>query len=139
MSDFNIKDVKVHRTLEGNIFELVTAIILVVTYAVAIATKAFDFKDMLEDSLGIIFLSIIPIVLLFLAYSPKSMHFGGEPKNIRQVELSIRAIRIIAVEMAFFCLMMVVISPDVPILPAALSVTIVGTAAYYSAKIRLTK
>ena len=45
MSDFNIKDVKVYRTLEGTIFEAVTAIIVVVMYAVAIAKNYFDFDN----------------------------------------------------------------------------------------------
>ena len=45
MSEFNIQEVKVHRTLEGTIFEIITAVILIVTYAVAIAKNYFDFDN----------------------------------------------------------------------------------------------
>ena len=125
---FNIKDVKVHRTLEGNIFELITAIILVVMYAVALATKFFDFSNMEGKHLAVIVLSVVSISLLLIAYSPKNINIGGEPKNIRLVELSIRTVRILAVELALFCLLMVTISPDNPIIHIAFGIAIVATA-----------
>ena len=128
MSEFNIKEVKVHRTLEGTIFEVVTAIIIVVMYAVAIAKNYFDFDNFQGKHLATIVLSVISIVLLAVAYSPKNINMGGQPKNIRQVELSIRATRIIAVEMALFCLLMVAISPDNPIIHTTFGVTLVVTA-----------
>ena len=128
MSEFNIKEVKVHRTLEGTIFEVVTAIIIVVMYAVAIAKNYFDFDNFQGKHLATIVLSVISIVLLAVAYSPKNINIGGQPKNIRQVELSIRATRIIAVEMALFCLLMVAISPDNPIIHTTFGVTLVVTA-----------
>ena len=128
MSEFNIQEVKVHRTLEGTIFEVVTAIILIVMYAVALATKYFDFDNFQGKHMATIVLSVISIVLLLVAYSPKNINVGSEPKNIHQVELSIRTVRIIAVEMAMFCLLMVAISPDNPIIHTAFGVTLVVTA-----------
>ena len=128
MSEFNIKEVKVHRTLEGTIFEVVTAIIIVVMYAVAIAKNYFDFDNFQGKHMATIILSVISIILLLVAYSPNNIHYGEKPKNIRQVELSIRATRIIAVEMALFCLLMVAISPDNPIIHTAFGVTLVVTA-----------
>ena len=128
MSDFNIKDVKVHRTLEGTIFELVTAIILVVTYAVAIAKNYFDFDNFQGKHMATIVLSVLSILLLVMAYSPKNISIGGKVENIRQVEISIRTIRIYAVKFALFCLLMVAISPDNPIIHTAFGIAIVATA-----------
>ena len=128
MSEFNIKEVKVHRTLEGPIFEVVTAIIIVVMYAVAIAKNYFDFDNFQGKHLATIVLSVISIVLLAVAYSPKNINIGGQPKNIRQVEIAIRTVRVIAVELALFCLLMVAISPDNPIIHTAFGVTLVVTA-----------
>ena len=128
MSDFNIKDVKVYRTLEGTIFELVTAIILVVTYAVAIAKNYFDFDNFQGKHMATIVLSVLSILLLVMAYSPKNISIGGKVENIRQVEISIRTIRIYAVKFALFCLLMVTISPDNPIIHTAFGIAIVATA-----------
>ena len=128
MSEFNIQEVKVHRTLEGTIFEIITAIILIVTYAVAIAKNYFDFDIFQGKHLATIVLSVISIVLLAVAYSPKNINIGGEPKNIRQVEISIRTVRVIAVELALFCLLMVAISPDNPIIHTAFGITLGATA-----------
>ena len=128
MSDFNIKDVKVHRTLEGTIFELVTAIILVVTYAVAIAKNYFDFVNFQGKHMATIVISVISIAFLVMAYSPKNISIGGKAENIRQVEISIRTIRIYAVKFALFCLLMVAISPDNPIIHTAFGIAIVATA-----------
>ena len=125
---FNIKDVKVHRTLEGTIFELVTAIILVVTYAVAIAKNYFDFDNFQGKHMATIVISVLSILLLAMAYSPKNISIGGKAENIRQVEISIRTVRIFAVKFALFCLLMVTISPDNPIIHTAFGIAIVATA-----------
>ena len=128
MSEFNIKEVKVHRTLEGTIFEVVTAIIIVVMYAVAIAKNYFDFDNFQGKHLATIVISVISILLLVMAYSPKNISIGGKAENIRQVEISIRTIRIFAVKFALFCLLMVTISPDNPIIHTAFGIAIVATA-----------
>ena len=128
MSDFDLKSVKVHRTLEGTIFELVTAIILIVTYAVAIAKNYFDFDNFQGKHMATVVLSVLSILLLVMAYSPKNISIGGKAENIRQVEISIRTIRFFAVKFALFCLLMVAISPDNPIIHTAFGIAIVATA-----------
>lgn len=139
MSEFNIKEVKVHRTLEGTIFEVITAIILVVMWAVAIATKFFDISSMRGNQMAIIIISVVSIILLLVAYSPKNINLGQEPKNIRQVEIAIRTVRILAVELALFCLLMVTVSPDNPFIHTALCITVVATAIVSSIFIRKAK
>ena len=128
MSDFDLKSVKVHRTLEGTIFEIITAIILIVTYAVAIAKNYFDFDNFQGKHMATVVLSVLSILLLVMAYSPKNISIGGKAENIRQVEISIRTIRIFAVKFALFCLLMVAISPDNPIIHTAFGIAIVATA-----------
>ena len=128
MSDFKLEDIKVYRTLEGTIFELVTAIILVVTYAVAIAKNYFDFDNFQGKHMATIVLSVLSILLLVMAYYPKNISIGGKAENIRQVEISIRTVRIFAVKFALFCLLMVAISPDNPIIHTAFGIAIVATA-----------
>ena len=139
MNDFNIKDVKVHRTLEGTIFEAITVIILVVMYAIAIATKFFDISNIEGKHAAIIVISVVCIILLLVAYSPKNINLGQEPKNILQVEVAIRTVRILAVELALFCLLMVAISPDNPIIHTALGITVITTAIVSSILIRKAK
>ena len=125
---FDLNKVKVHRTLEGSIFEITTLVILQVVYAIAIATKFFDLSNMMGKHVGIIIISIVSVMLLFTAYSPKHINLvGKELHNIRQVEIAIRTVRIMAVELALFCLLMVAVSPDNPILHTAMCVTVVAT------------
>ena len=128
MSDFDLKSVKVHRTLEGTIFEIITAIILIVTYAVAIAKNYFDFDNFQGKHMATIVISVLSIALLVMAYYPRNISIGGKAENIRQVEISIRTIRIYAVKFALFCLLMVTISPDNPIIHTAFGIAIVATA-----------
>ena len=125
---FDIKKVKVYRTLEGTIFEIITAIILIVTYAVAIAKNYFDFDNFQGKHMATIVISVFSIALLVMAYYPRNISIGGKAENIRQVEISIRTIRIYAVKFALFCLLMVTISPDNPIIHTAFGIAIVATA-----------
>ena len=126
--EFDLKSVKVHRTLEGTIFEIITAIILIVTYAVAIAKNYFDFDNFQGKHMATIVISVFSIALLVMAYYPRNISIGGKAENIRQVEISIRTIRIYAVKFALFCLLMVTISPDNPIIKTAFVIAIVATA-----------
>ena len=136
---FDIKEVKVHRTLEGTIFEIATLVILIVVYAIAIATKFFDLSNMMGKHVAIIIISFVSIMLLLAAYSPKNINLGQELRNIHQVEIAIRTVRIMAVGLAIFCLLMVAVSPDNPIIHTALAVTVVATALISSSLIRKAK
>ena len=126
--EFDLKSVKVHRTLEGTIFEIITAVILIVTYAVAITKNYFDFDNFQGKHMATIVISVLSIALLVMAYYPRNISIGGKAENIRQVEISIRTVRIFAVKFALFCLLMVAISPDNPIIHTAFGIAIVATA-----------
>jgi hypothetical protein len=135
MSDFNIKYVKVHRTLEGTIFEIVSAIILVVVWVLAFTTKMFDGSEIQGKHIAIITLTVATIVLLAGAYFPRWINAGQELKNIRQVEIAIRMTRTIAVELAAFCLLMVAFSSHkaiIDIIHIAFTVSVIATIAIFN-------
>ena len=95
---FDIKKVKVHRTPEGTIFEMTVLVILLSAWIVSIATQKLTTTDEWYD-LGV--LSIVTIVSLLCAYSPSHINlFSIQLRNIRQVELLIRMVRILAVGLA---------------------------------------
>lgn len=135
-NQFNIKEVKVHRTLEGTIFEIVSAIILVVVWVLAFTTKIFDGSEIQGKHIAIITVTFATIVLLVGSYCPRWINAGQELKNIRQVEIAIRMTRTIAVELAAFCLLMVAFSSNkaiTDIMPTISSVVVLATIAIFNA------
>ena len=136
MNEFNIKSVKVHRTLEGTIFEIVCAVILIVMWVLALTTKIFDGSEIQGKHIGIIAMTVVTIVLLAGAYCPRWINAGQDLQNIRQVEIAIRMTRTIAVELAAFCLLMVVFTPNraiFDIIHIAFIVVVLATVAIFNA------
>ena len=56
---FDIKKVKVNRTLEGTIFEVVALIILIATWAVAAATGQAEFSEVKGSLVALIVITIV--------------------------------------------------------------------------------
>ena len=110
MSDFNIKEVKVYRTLEGNIFEMVFAIVAIIVWgliiwmvhqAPEIVPTHFDGQgrpNAYGSPTGIIFpcivITIAAVCMMVIAYYPHHINMPFKITNIRQVELAIRMTRI---------------------------------------------
>ena len=135
MSDFNIKEVKVHRTLEGTIFEIVSAVILIMVWVLALTTRMFDGSEIQGKHVGIITLTAVTIVLLAGAYCPRWINAGQDLKNIRQVEIAIRMVRTMAVELAVLCLLMVAFSSNkavIDIIHTAFTVSVLATVAIFN-------
>ena len=110
---FDIKKVKVYRTLEGTIFEAAALIILLSAWIVSIIAQRLDTTD---DWIGMGVFSIVIIVCLLCAYSPSHINLFNIPlRNIRQVELSIRMVRILAVGLALMSFIIAAFSPDSPL------------------------
>ena len=110
---FDIKKVKVHRTPEGTIFEAITLVILLSAWIVSIVTQKLATTDEWYD-LGVF--SIATIVGLLCAYSPSHINlFSIQLRNIRQVELSIRMVRILAVGLALMSFLIAVLGSDSPL------------------------
>ena len=132
---FNIKEVKVHRTLEGTIFEIVCAVILVVVWTLAFTTKIFEGTEIQGKHIAIVTLTVATIVLLVGAYFPRWINAGQELKNIRQVEIAIRMTRTLAVEFAAFSLLMVVFTSNKAIIDfmhTAFIVSVLATIAIFN-------
>jgi hypothetical protein len=110
---FDIKKVKVHRTPEGTIFEMTVLVILLSAWIVSIATQKLTTTDEWYD-LGV--LSIVTIVSLLCAYSPSHINlFSIQLRNIRQVELLIRMVRILAVGLALMSVIIAAFGSDSPL------------------------
>ena len=107
---FDIKDVKVLRTKEGTAFEIIVAILLIVAWAVAFRFSWTTPYDFLGIHIHTIMLSLVAILLIVMAYHPQYINFQiGKEKgysNIRQVEIAVRATRIMGVEMALLVLVL---------------------------------
>ena len=110
---FDIKKVKVYRTLEGTIFEAAALIILLSAWIVSIIGQRLDTTD---DWIGMGVFSIVIIVCLLCAYSPSHINLFNIPlRNIRQVELSIRMVRILSVGLALMSLAIAIVGPNIAI------------------------
>ena len=122
-NQFNIKDVKVHRTLEGTVFEIVFAIVAIVIWGIIIwlVHRAPDIVPTHFDASGnpnaygspvgitipCIILTIAAISLIVLAYFPRHINMPVNITNIRQVEMTIRSTRVAAITLLVLCLAIV--------------------------------
>ena len=121
---FDIKKVKVYRTLEGTIFEAAALIILLSAWIVSIIAQRLDTTD---DWIGMGVFSIVIIVCLLCAYSPSHINLFNIPlRNIRQVELSIRMVRILSVGLALMSLAIAIVGPNSPLMKVLGIVAVVG-------------
>jgi len=120
---FDLKKVKVCRTPEGTIFETTALVILLIAWIVSIATQKLATTD---DWIGMGVFSIVIIVCLLCAYSPSHINLFNIPlRNIRQVELSIRMVRILSVGLALMSLTVAIVGPNSPLMKV-LSIGIVA-------------
>lgn len=120
---FDIKKVKVHRTLEGTIFEVSAAVITLVAWILAVAMHHLPTTS---DWLGMAGFTLAIITMLARAYLPSNNHvFLIKLQNIRQVALSVRMCRIMAIGLAVMALGLGVIGPNSPLMKV-LSIGIVA-------------
>lgn len=87
--------VKVNRTLEGTIFEIVVAAILIVSWVIIIINRnnlpaSFPFAQC-------IITSVVSLCLMAAAYFPNSINMPVQINTPRQYALAIRMVRIIGV------------------------------------------
>jgi uncharacterized membrane protein len=115
MNDFNIKEVKVHRTLEGNILELLFLVMMIAVWVLIIrfyisapdsvpvhfdsAGRATSYDSKLAALLPCIFTTIAAIIAMGCAYFPHRINIPIKITNIRQVQLAITMARIIGLLM----------------------------------------
>ena len=85
--------VKVNRTLEGTIFEIVVAIILIISWVTIIMNRnnlpaSFPFTQCIT-------VSVVSLGMLIAAYFPNSINMPVQITTPRQYVLAIRMVRII--------------------------------------------
>ena len=110
---FNLKEVKVHRTLEATVFEIAFAIVTVIVWGIIIwmIQQAPDIVPTHFDASGkpnaygspsgiiipCIILTAVAILCMGIAYFPRHINMPFKITNIRQVELTIRFTRVMGI------------------------------------------
>ena len=112
-NNFDIKKIKVHRTTEATVFEIVFVVMTLIIWGLFIwlVHRAPDIVPTHFDASGepnaygspvgitipCALLTIGAIVCMVCAYFPRHINMPFKIRNIRQVELSIRLLRVIGV------------------------------------------
>lgn len=112
-NQFNIKEVKVHRTTEATVFEVAFAILAIIVWGIIIwmIHRAPDIVPTHFDGSGkpnaygspvgiiipCVILTIGAIVCMVIAYFPRHINIPFKITNIRQVELVIRQLRVMGI------------------------------------------
>lgn len=110
---FNLKEVKVHRTLEATVFEIAFAIMTIIVWGIIIwmIQQAPDIVPTHFDASGkpnaygspsgiiipCIILTAGAILCMGIAYFPRYINMPFKITNIRQVELTIRFTRVMGI------------------------------------------
>ena len=113
MSEFNIKDVKVHRTLDGTILELLFLVLMIAVWALIIkfymsapdmvpvhfdsAGRATSYDSKLAAIVPCIFTTAAGVGVMMCAYFPHRINMPFKITNIRQVRLAITMVRIMGI------------------------------------------
>ena len=118
--NFDIKNVKVHRTVEGTVFEAVFIVVAIIVWGLIIwmIHQAPDIVPTHFDGSGkpnaygspagvtipCIILTIAAIGCMVVAYFPRLINSTVKITNIRQVELNIRSIRVAGITLLLMVL-----------------------------------
>ena len=100
------KKKKVQRTREGTIFEVVTALILIGSLVIGVATHTMELRDSIWNGYAVCFIGAIAGLILayhpLFIWSPTSCHVT----NVEQFKLLIRKHRVYAIESALMVLIL---------------------------------
>lgn len=99
-NNFDIKKVKVPRTTEGTIMEAIAVLLLIITWVIALARHQFVGATGKDWLIGLAFISIAIIFLFVACYLPRIFNNAHRLRNMRQLLLTIRCSRVIAIEFA---------------------------------------
>ena len=122
-NQFNIKNIKVHRTTEGTIFEIIFVIVALIVWGLVIwlvhqapdivpthfdaAGKPNAYGSPAESAIPSIILTAVAAGLMVIAYFPRHINMPFKLTTIRQVELAIRQIRVMGITMLLLSLAIV--------------------------------
>lgn len=104
--EISLSQMKVFRSLDGNIYEIVTIVLLISAWGVATYNHQFAGKGILDEPLTeLILCSVLAIGALVLAYFPKWMGNALFFTNTQQVSIDVKRHRVLAVEIAVLALL----------------------------------
>ena len=122
-NNFDIKKVKVHRTTEATIFEIVFAIVAVIVWGLIIwmihqapdivpthfdaSGKPNAYGSPTGISIPCIIITIAAISCMVVPYFPRYINMPFEITNIRQVGLAIRSVRVAGITVLLLALAIV--------------------------------
>ena len=150
-NNFDIKKIKVHRTTEATIFEIVFVLMALIVWGLIIwmVHRAPDIVPTHFDASGkpnaygspvgitipCALLTIGAIVCMVCAYFPRHINMPFKIRNIRQVELTIRLIRVtgvtfLLIPLAVAYTMLGMSSPSVIPILASIGLILVETALF---------
>ena len=112
-NNFDIQKVKVYRTKEATVFEIVFVLIAIIVWALIIlmvyrapdivpthfdaSGKPNDYGSPVSVTIPCVLLMIGAIICMVCAYFPRHINMPFKITNIRQVELAIRMLRVMGV------------------------------------------
>lgn len=139
---------KVYRTLEGTIFEVVTALLIMASILITTLLSSST-KEQMGLALGGIVLGCCAILLLLLAYHPNSewINLPVKRRNFTQLAITVRMMRVMAIELGLMSLLMSLLTADIikkdktheSVLEIIIVVILFLTSGYYSWKIKQAK
>ena len=119
-NNFDLKSVKVHRTTEGTIFEMVFAIVAIVVWGLIIwmIHQAPDIVPTHFDGSGkpnaygsptgiavpCLIITAAALLCMVVAYFPRFINMPCKITNIRQVVLTLRSVRLAGITLLFMAL-----------------------------------
>ena len=119
-NNFDIKQVKVHRTTEGTVLEAIFVVVAIVVWALIIwmVHQAPDIVPTHFDGSGkpnaygsptgvmipCIIITIAGIVCMVVSYFPRHINMPVKITNIRQVELTIASVRVAGITLLLLAL-----------------------------------
>lgn len=151
-TELDLKKIKVHRTTEGTIFEIVAALLLVVLWVLTVVlwqksdpvvATHFDLSGT-PDGFGSrnhMFVTAVAgtlstVLLLVSAYFPRHINLPVGISNIRQAAIAVRMVRVLAVTVALLFIGIPLSMAFGKIVPVALfGVAIILVIAFYTYKI----
>ena len=120
MEQFDIKKVKVHRTLEGTILEMAFVLIVLIVWGLIIwlvhqapdiVPTHFDgsgnpnaYGSPVRVTIPCIIITIAAIGCMVVAYFPRHINMPVKITNIRQVRLTISSVRVVGITMLLLAL-----------------------------------
>ena len=107
-------DFKVYRTVEGTVFEAITALLVLASILITMLLSSST-KEQMGMAAGSIILGCCAILFLLLAYHPNSewINLPVKRKNFTQLVITVRMMRVIAIELGLMSLFMSLLTADI--------------------------